>query len=139
MTKLTTALFTGLLLSVMSFSTAFAADKTVMAQAVKFEPMVVKISPGDSVIWRNMPTHNVQMMLVPEGADKFTTKLGDNFSHKFEKEGIYVYQCDPHIGYGMGGVVIVGNPVNLDALKSADVSGGLGRVLDEAIKSAEKM
>jgi len=35
--------------------------------------------------------------------------------------------------------VIVGNPVNLDALKSAEVSGGLGRVLDEAIKSAEKM
>ena len=139
MTKLTTALFTGLLLSVLSFSNTFAADKIVVAQALKFEPMVVKISPGDSVSWRNMPTHNVQMMIVPKGAEKFTTKLGDNFSHKFEKEGVYVYQCDPHIGYGMGGVVIVGNPVNLDALKSADVSGGLGRVLDEAIKASEKM
>ena len=65
--------------------------------------------------------------------------LGEDISHTFDKEGIYVYQCDPHIGAGMGGAVIVGEPTNLDAIKSQDVSGGLGPVVKKAIQEAESM
>jgi len=65
--------------------------------------------------------------------------MSQDFSHTFEKEGIYVYICTPHIGAGMGGAVIVGNPVNLDAVKAADATGGLNRVAKEAIAEAEGM
>ena len=65
--------------------------------------------------------------------------MGENYQHTFEKEGIYVYKCTPHIGVGMGGAVIVGEPTNLDAIKSADVSGGVNRIVRQVIKEAEAM
>lgn len=141
MTKLKTLVATALSLSLLSFNPVFAADQTVTTKGMAFEPLVVKIEPGDTVSWDNMMTHNVEMMpdLIPEGAEAFTSPLGKNVSHTFEKEGIYVYQCTPHIGAGMGGVVIVGKPTNLEEIKSQDVSGGLGRIVKKAIKAGESM
>ncbi len=131
-----TALFlTGLLAA----GSAVAKNHTVEAQGLKFMPMNIHIQPGDTVYWENMATHNVHMMegLIPEGTEAFVSPLGENINHTFEKEGVYIYQCDPHIGAGMGGAVIVGKPVNLEKIKSQDVKGGLGRVVDEAIEFAE--
>jgi len=121
--------------------TAQAAEHTVTARGLAFAPLVIKIAPGDTVYWENMSTHNVNMMegLVPEGTDAFVTPMSESVTKTFDTEGIYIYQCDPHIGAGMGGALIVGNPTNLDAIKSQDVSGGLGRVVDKAIKEAEAM
>lgn len=136
--NLITALF---LSSLLAAGSAMAADHTVTARALAFDPVVIKIAPGDTVYWDNMATHNVHMMegLIPEGTEAFVSPLGEDISETFEKEGIYIYQCDPHIGAGMGGVVIVGKPTNLDAIKAQDVKGGLGRVVDEAIEAAEAM
>ena len=139
MKKLKLALTTLLLTSFFAATTVYADDATVTAVGLKYKPFIVKISPGDSVRWKNMSIHNVHMMYVPKGADAFKTKIGKNFSHKFTKQGIYVYQCDPHISYGMGGVVIVGKPVNLDALKSEHATGAIGRILHKGIKAGEKM
>ncbi len=120
---------------------AMAETHTVTARGLAFKPMVIKIAPGDTVAWDNMMTHNVEMIegLIPEGTEAFKTPMSEDFSHTFEKEGIYVYICTPHIGAGMGGAVIVGEPTNLDAVKAEDVSGGLKRVTEEAIAEAEKM
>ena len=134
-----TAIYTLLLASLLSSTAAFAASKTVTTEGLKFKPMVVKIAPGDTVNWTNMAIHDVHMMYVPKGAKAFRTRIGNNFSHKFTKQGIYIYQCDPHIGYGMGGVVIVGKPVNLAALKSAHAMGAIGMIVHKGIKAAEKM
>ncbi|HDY84565.1 MAG TPA: copper-binding protein, partial [Methylophaga sp.] len=125
----------------LSTANAFAADHTVSAQGLKYMPMVVEIAVGDSVSWTNMSTHNVEMIegLVPEGAELVKSAMSEDFTHTFDKEGIYIYKCTPHIGAGMGGAVIVGNPVNLDAIKAQDVSGGVGRIVRKAIKSAEAM
>jgi len=132
---LTALFFTGLLAA----GSAVAENHTVDARGLKFMPMNIHIQPGDTVYWENMMTHNVNMLenLIPEGTEAFTSPMSENINHTFEKEGIYIYQCDPHIGAGMGGAVIVGNPVNLDQIKSQDVKGGLGRVVDEAIEFAE--
>ncbi len=121
--------------------TAMAETHTVTAQGLAFNPLVIKVAPGDTVAWNKMSTHNVEMMegLIPEGTEAFKSEMSQDFSHTFEEEGIYVYQCTPHIGAGMGGAVIVGNPVNLDAVKAADVSGGLKRVANKAIAEAEGM
>ena len=34
-------------------------------------------------------------------------------------EGVYVYQCTPHIALGMIGVIQVGNPINIDDIKNS--------------------
>lgn len=118
-----------------------AETHVVTAVGMKYEPLVVKIAPGDTVRWENMPTHNVETVdgLVPEGTEKINSPMGENYQHTFDKEGIYVYICTPHIGAGMGGAVIVGEPTNLEDIKSADVTGGVGRVVKKTIAEAEAM
>ncbi|MEX1200050.1 MAG: plastocyanin/azurin family copper-binding protein [Methylophaga sp.] len=120
---------------------AMAETHTVTAQGLAFSPLVIKVAPGDTVAWAKMSTHNVEMIegLIPEGTEAFKSAMSQDFSHTFEEEGIYVYQCTPHIGAGMGGAVIVGEPKNLDAIKGQDVKGGLKRVADKAIAEAEGM
>lgn len=131
----------GMLAALLTAPLAMAQTHTVTAQGLAFNPLVIKVAPGDTVAWNNMGTHNVEMMegLIPEGTEAFRSAMSEDFQHTFEQEGIYVYQCTPHIGAGMGGAVIVGEPKNLDAVKAADVSGGLKRVAGKAISEAEKM
>lgn len=113
----------------------------VTAQGLKYAPLVVTIQPGDTVAWENMPTHDTQSMegLIPEDAEAWHSKLGENFERTFDVEGIYVYKCTPHFGTGMGGAIIVGKPVNLEAIKAVDISGAGGRLVRKAIAAAEKM
>lgn len=113
----------------------------VNAQGMMFNPLVVKINPGDSVSWRDMSTHNSESIdgLIPEGAEKWNSPMSENYQRTFTEEGIYVYKCTPHIGTGMGGVIIVGEPVNLEQIKNADVTGGAGRLVRKAISEAESM
>lgn len=113
----------------------------VTAQGLVFNPLVINIQPGDTVAWENMPTHDTQSIegLIPEGAEAWHSTLGQNYERTFSVEGIYVYKCTPHIGAGMGGAIIVGNPVNLEAIKAADVKGAEGRLARKAIAAAEAM
>lgn len=119
----------------------FAETHVVTAVGMAYDPLVVKIQPGDTVRWENMPTHNVETVdgLVPEGTEKINSPMSENYQHTFEKEGIYIYICTPHIGAGMGGAVIVGEPTNLEEIKAADVTGGVRRVVRQAVSEAESM
>lgn len=119
----------------------FAETHVVTAVGMKYEPLVVKVAPGDTVRWENMSTHNVETLdgLIPEGAEKINSPMSENYQYTFDKEGIYIYKCTPHIGAGMGGAIIVGEPTNLDAIKSADAKGGVGRVVKKAVSEAESM
>jgi len=116
-------------------------NHVVTAEGLVFNPLVVKINPGDSVSWSNMSTHNSESIdgLIPEGAEKWNSPMSENYQRTFTQEGIYVYKCTPHIGTGMGGAIIVGNPVNLEQIKNADVTGGAGRLVRKAISEAESM
>jgi pseudoazurin len=137
-TNMMTALF---MVTLLASGSVLAANHTVTAHALSFSPMILKVDPGDTVYWDKMSTHNVHMMegLIPDGTEAFVSPMSENINRTFDTEGIYIYQCDPHIGAGMGGAIIVGKPVNLDAIKAQDVKGGLGRVVDKAIKAAEEM
>jgi len=91
---------------------SFAAEVIVNAEARIFKPDTVYIQPGDTVQWKNMTSHNVVSYIVPEGAEGFGEKgklPGGSFSATIAKEGIYGYVCEPHIGFGMVGVIVVGN------------------------------
>lgn len=90
----------------------FAADATVQAVGVKFEPLTVYIEPGEKVSWEGMIGHNVETLgaMIPEGGVVMNTELGVNVTQQFDVPGIYVYKCTPHWGARMGGVIVVGTP-----------------------------
>lgn len=136
-TKLLVA--SALMAGLLSINSVFAETHTVIAQGMIFDPLVVHIAPGDTVAWDKLSTHNVEMIegLIPEGTEVFMSPMGENYRHTFEKEGIYIYICTPHIGLAMGGAVVVGEPKNLDAIKAADESGGLGRVIRQSLAEIE--
>lgn len=122
-------------------SSAFAADHAVNAEARVFNPAIIYIDVGDTVKWDNMTSHNAVSYVVPDGAKGFGEKgklPGASFSAKFEQEGIYGYVCEPHIGFGMVGVVVVGTatPEMKDAAmaKGQELEGPFRRVLGKISK-----
>ncbi len=117
-------------------ASALAEEHTVQAKATAFDPVALKIEPGDKVRWTNMSGHNVNFEEgnIPEGAEAFASSLGDNVSKTFDKEGVYLYKCDPHFAMGMVGAIIVGEPKNMDAVEK-NAKGMYKRALIKAKKA----
>lgn len=84
-TKLALTIPAALLLMTQS---VFAETHVVTAEGMKFAPLVVKIAPGDTVRWDNMPTHNVETIdgLVPEGTEKLTPRWAKTISIPLRKK-----------------------------------------------------
>lgn len=85
-----------------------------------FEPAYVKAAVGDTITF--LPTqkgaHNSASIMVPEGAKTWKSAFDTKHEIKVEKEGVYLYVCDPHRSLGMVGVIQVGNATNLEAAKT---------------------
>ena len=93
-----------------------------------FSQKIVKIDVGDSVFWKAKdPGHNVEFIMkggVPEGVEKFKSKVGKDTEYNFIIPGIYAYWCTPHKSMGMIGFVIVGdNLSNIESIKSIKYVG----------------
>ena len=124
---------------------SFAADQTIeMLNKLGKEHMVysqkiVNIEVGDSVFWKSTTAgHNVEFIKggVPEGVQKFKSKINKDAQYKFEIPGIYAYWCTPHKGMGMIGFVIVGNDKsNLESIKKIKYLGKSKKVAQELIGS----
>ena len=94
--------------------------------AMVFEPALVKIAPGDTVHFVAVDKgHDVLSIdgMIPDGATPFVGELGKDLTVTFTVPGVYGYKCKPHYGMGMIGLVIVGDPVNLDAVKAVKQTG----------------
>ena len=89
-----------------------AEEHVVNAAAREFKPAIIYIQPGDSVKFINMTSHNSVTYLIPEGGtgwgEKGKLAGGSLITPVLNTEGIYGYVCEPHIGFGMVGVVVVG-------------------------------
>ncbi|SVB33436.1 uncharacterized protein METZ01_LOCUS186290 [marine metagenome] len=89
-----------------------AEEHVVNAAAREFKPAIIYIQPGDSVKFINMTSHNSVTYLIPEGGtgwgEKGKLAGGSVITPVLNTEGIYGYVCEPHIGFGMVGVVVVG-------------------------------
>ena len=100
---------------------------------------IARVNVGDTIKW--IPTakgHNVQFVSVPDGVDKVKSKLSAEFSHTFEKEGVYLYVCTPHASMGMIGVVVVGDSdVNLDEVLGYKFRGKSKKKFKKIAKSLE--
>ena len=122
------------LFSLFISSSVFAEDVTVeMLNKLEKENMVfsnkiVTVDVGDTVFWQATDKgHNVEFIMkggVPEGVEKFKSKVGKDTEYTFLIPGIYAYWCTPHKTMGMIGFVIVdGDLSNIDSIKSIKFLG----------------
>ena len=81
-------------------------EQEVSIENFKFVPDVVKIKPGQSVIWTNNTKilHNVVFDLANKSS---YLKRGESYLKIFKEKGVYKYYCEPHRAMGMAGTVIV--------------------------------
>ncbi len=88
--------------------------------AMVFEPAYLKVAVGDTVHF--VPAdmgHNSVSVLVPEGAKGWAGERNKDVTAVIDKEGVYIYRCEPHTYMAMTGVIQAGKPVNLEAAKKA--------------------
>ena len=126
---------------------SFAADHQVRmlnkgeGGTMIFEPAYVRAEPGDTVTF--LPTdksHNVESIaeILPEGIEKFKSKVNDEFVLTVTEPGLYGIKCTPHFAMGMVGLIQVGEaPANIEAAKSAKMSKKARERMDEAIAQIE--
>ena len=138
-----------LLFSLFVSSSIFAENATVeMLNKLEKENMVysnkiVKVEVGDTVFWKATDKgHNVEFIMkggVPEGVEKFKSKVGKDTEYTFSIPGIYAYWCTPHKSMGMIGFVIVGNDLsNLDSIKGIKYVGKSKKSVKELIAQLEE-
>ena len=127
---------------------SFAEDTTVEMlnkldkRTMVFSQEIVRINPGDTVYWKSTdPGHNVQFISkngVPDGVEKFKSKVGKDTEFTFTIPGIYAYWCVPHKTLGMIGFVIVGEDLsNLDAIKKVKFIGKSKKIAKKLIAEIE--
>ena len=84
-----------------------------------FSPDFVRIMPGDAIDFvasdKGHQVHSVPGM-IPEGAQPFDAKMSQDIKATFTVPGIYVIGCRPYMIMGMIGVVLAGDPINIDKL-----------------------
>ncbi len=97
-----------------------AEDHIVAAGATNFTPMHLFVQPGDTVQWINMTIHDTQSMdgLIPEGAEPWLSKIGQEYKITVTAEGVYIYKCNPHFANGMVGAIIVGEASNMNQIEN---------------------
>lgn len=78
-----------------------------------FEPAVVQARVGDTLRFEPTNTgHFVRSLAVPEGATPWLSELDQPWVVALGREGLYFYNCPPHLMMGMVGLVQVGAAVN---------------------------
>ena len=107
-----------------------------------FSQEIVRINPGDTVFWKATDKgHNVQFISkngVPEGVEKFKSKIGKDTEFTFTIPGIYAYWCTPHKSMGMIGFVIVDDDLsNLDSIKKVKFLGKSKKIAQTLIVEIE--
>ena len=95
---------------VLSFK-AYAAEIQMGTNGMLvFEPCELTVDVGETVTFINneLPPHNVMFADYQElSHGDLMFSAGESFDVTFEKAGDYAFQCDPHAGAGMKGVIHV--------------------------------
>jgi len=106
-----TIMMTSLFLSMTLAAQAYAADIQMGAGGnLVFEPNEVTINAGETVTFTNgeLPPHNVIFAGHEElSHPDLAFMSGEQFPVTFAEAGDYEFQCDPHAGAGMKGIIHV--------------------------------
>jgi plastocyanin len=73
-----------------------AATHTVVIDASRFEPEVLTVDAGDSVIWANKDIVAHTATSQTRGFDSGNILPGETWHHKFDKTGEFAYTCTYH-------------------------------------------
>ena len=109
-----------------------------------YMPEVVYAKPGDVIKYvATDKGHNVENMkgMLPEGVDKFRSKINKEFELTVTQSGVYGIKCTPHYAVGMVGLIVVeGDNVreSLAQAKSARTSGKAKKVFERLFAEVEK-
>ena len=132
-----------------STNTAFTADVTIEMlnklddRNMVFSSEIVKVDVGDTVFWVSTDKgHNVEFISkngVPDGVEKFKSKVNKDAEFTFTIPGIYAYWCTPHKSMGMIGFVIVGDDLsNLESIKKVKFVGKSKKLAKSLIAEIEE-
>ena len=107
-----TIMMTSLFLSFTLASSAYAANTIQMGSGgnLIFEPNDLTVKAGDTVTFVNgdLPPHNVVFLDNPDlSHPDLSFMSGEQFPVTFDAPGEYEFQCEPHAGAGMKGVIHV--------------------------------
>ena len=137
-------IFFGLFITNVSFAEDITVEmlNKLEKRTMVFNQEIVRINPGDTFFWKATdPGHNVQFISkngVPDGVEKFKSKVGKDTEFTFTVPGIYAYWCVPHKTLGMIGFVIVGEDLsNLDAIKKVKFIGKSKKIAKTLIAEIE--
>ena len=90
---------------------AYAAEVTMGSDGnLVFAPNELSIAAGESVTFTNgdLPPHNMVVTDHPElSHPDLAFVSGETFTVTFDNPGDYEFQCEPHAGAGMKGVIHV--------------------------------
>ena len=90
---------------------AYAAEITMGSDGnLVFAPNELSIAAGESVTFTNgdLPPHNMVVTDHPELSHPDLAFVGgESFTVTFDEAGDYEFQCEPHAGAGMKGVIHV--------------------------------
>ena len=105
-----------------------------------FSIEVANIGVGDTVEW--LPKnkgHNVEFLAGPDMADlPPKSNMSEFHSVRFEKQGVYLYGCSPHLNMGMLGLIVVGNDLhNINEIGNTDLPNVAKSVLMSLIRDAQ--
>ncbi len=135
-------LLLAIMLAAVMISKRAAADiiQIEFTQFDTFSIEIVKIDVGDTVEW--LPKnkgHNVEFLAGPKMLD-LPPKSNINEFHSvlFERKGVYLYGCTPHLNMGMLGLVVVGNDFhNIGEVRNIDLPNVAQSVLMSLLKEAQ--
>jgi len=137
-----------ILLSLLFSYSALAEDTTIdmlnkgEGRSMVFSQEIVRVDVGDTVFWKSVDKgHNVEFIKkngVPDGVDKFKSKVSADAEYTFTIPGIYAYWCTPHKSMGMIGFVIVGDDLsNLESIKKVKFIGKSKKIAQPLIAEIE--
>jgi pseudoazurin len=106
-----------------------------------FSPDFVRIKPSDVINFvASDKGHQVYSVpgMIPEGAEPFDAKMSQDIKVTFTESGVYVIACRPHMIMGMIGVVLVGNPINIDKLDPSSLPANARTKLEPLLEPLKK-
>jgi len=106
-----------------------------------FSPDFVRIKPGDVINFvasdKGFQVYSVPGM-IPEGAEPLDAKMSQDIKVTFTEPGVYVIACRPHMIMGMIGVVLVGDPINIDKLDPSSLPAKARTKLETLLEPLKK-
>jgi pseudoazurin len=112
-------------------------NKGANGEKMVFEPMFLKIKPGDKVTFIPADKGHMSQTIsggVPEGASEFASKVNEAYTQTFTSAGVHAIKCKPHFTMGMIAMIVVGDdPKNISQMEDLPVKGNKGKKRWEAM------